>query len=662
VSEAAELRRTFDERWEVLGLADTAVALRTDVTLRPDSGADVTRAPQLAAWTRPDPRDLPRLALSFTTTDAPAKALTASGRADLEVHALLGEGGMGKVHAAHQRSLDRDVAIKMVKAGATLESAVAALLREAVVTGRLEHPGIVPVHALGLDERGAPVLVMKRVEGVEWRALLDDPNHPGWATRGGDRLVAHVEILMQVCQAVHFAHSRDVAHCDIKPENVMLGEFGEVYLVDWGVAMRLDDPATRGERAGLVGTPAYMAPELVGGRPVGPFTDVYLLGATLHQVLTGRFRHEGRTVQEALLSAFCSEPFEYHPSVPSELAELCNRATSRDPSQRPATALEFRRALSDFLRHRSAIALADEATERLGMLQRLLEAGSLVAEADALRRAYQLASESRFGFTQSLKEWPENEAAQHGLAATIRAAVELELEQGHLQTAEALLAEIPEVPEELERRMRRARREYARARAEDDRLRAMAHDMDARVSQRERAKGLAALSGAALAVSAFALSQPNPARIKPEGLLTFAVVLFVIILAGVIVLRKRLLTNAFNRRGIGITLLASAAIVASRAVGMWMKMPAPLIFAQDLFLLAGITASVAVVMLPWLWPLSGMFFASALLCLDSPGWSPVVFSLTGVLMAPLIAIAIWKHRLEADRARAEAVPESTLLE
>ena len=649
-------------------MAETALAIPIDVTLKPPGGVVAVRRsaegePETvgkAAWTRPDPSELPRLSLSFA--DRPAGPVPESSeRADLEVRGLLGEGGMGRVHAAHQRSLDREVAIKTLRAPSH-EVGIAALLREAVVTGRLEHPGIVPVHALGLDEHGAPLLVMKRVEGTHWRSLLEDAGHPGWSSRPGDRLSAHIEILMQVCQAVHFAHSRGVVHCDIKPENVMLGDFGEVYLVDWGIAMRLEDPAAR-ERDGLVGTPAYIAPELVGGKAVGPYTDVYLLGSTLHHVLTGCFRHSGSTLQEALLSAFCSEPFSYDDSVPDELAELCNRATRREPTERFASALELRKALADFLTHRGSIALAEEARGRLDALSRLLESGGSERAPEDLKLAYQLASEARFGFTQALKEWAVNPSARGGLTATIVSSAELELRQGHVQTAEALLAELGEIPAELAERVRRARKAHARSLAENDRLRAMAHDMDTSVAERERTRGLATLSGASLAIAAYALSQPNPNRIKPEGLLTFALVVLVAMLAGVAIWRKRLFANAFSKKSVTLLLLAALAIVASRVIGVSLQMPAALIFTQDLFVLSAMAATASIAFLPGLWLLAGMLLGAAMTSVYAPGWSAIAFSFTGVLTPPLIALALWNHRVAEERAREEAAPpESTLLE
>jgi len=212
---------------------------------------------------------------------------------------------MGVVHVAEQRSLARDVAVKTIQEGAD-PTARALLVREARIMGALEHPNLVPVHALGVDGRGAPLIVMKRVEGVSWRDLLSEPGHPSWKpllAGHGDPLRANVEILSQICSALAFAHDRGVVHRDIKPDNVMIGRFGEVYLLDWGVALRLEERANEAQT--FVGTPGYAAPEMVVANPllIGTWTDIYLLGGVLFEVLVGRVPHEASTARAALARA-----------------------------------------------------------------------------------------------------------------------------------------------------------------------------------------------------------------------------------------------------------------------------------------------------------------------------------------------------------------------
>jgi len=197
-----------------------------------------------------DAGELPLVAVA-SPGDAEAPEIVVTGR--------LGEGGMGVVELAHQRSLQRDVALKRVRPDAP-PHVVAALLREAMFTGYLEHPSIVPVHALGRDEAGRPVMLMKRLEGVSLEALLDDSAHPVWARAGGDRLATVLEIGRKLCDAIAFAHSRGVLHRDLKPANVMLGAFGEVVLLDWGIATRVGERHAAGS---IAGTLAYMAPEML---------------------------------------------------------------------------------------------------------------------------------------------------------------------------------------------------------------------------------------------------------------------------------------------------------------------------------------------------------------------------------------------------------------
>lgn len=640
-----ELVRTFGQRWAELGFAETAPLLPPDASI----AAKPPRDPAQTA-------KLPRISLSFAgdDPDGPVVGDRSAVRADLEVRGVLGEGGMGRVHAARQRSLGRDVAVKVLKRDAPTGGAVAALLREAVITGALEHPGIVPVHALGVDDRDMPVLVMKRVEGVEWRQLLHDPRHPAWASRPGDRLITHLEILMQVCQAVHFAHSRGIVHRDIKPENVMLGDYGEVYLVDWGIAVRGDDPAVTQGASGLCGTPAYMAPEMIAGRPVSPRTDVYLLGATLHEILTGELRHPGNTLQDVLLSAFCSEPVEYGPEVPAELARLANRAMARDPGERLASAQELRQAIQDHLEHRGSLALADEARERLAALEALLEASPV-----DLDRGYRLATECRFGFVQALRAWPENSAARAGLERCLEAAVMLELRQGHVDTAAALMREIERPSSELVHAFEREKRRAERQALEQGRLQALAHDLDTRVAGKQRTHGLAAVLGASLAVSAAALSQPNPSRLRPVTLLVFSLVVLVAMVGIVFALRKQLMQNAFNRRLVGLGLVSVLSLVASRGIATVLGMPAPLVFVQDLLVLSALAAAAAV-LLRWIGLLVPMLLSAMGLCIAEPGHSPVIFSLVMLLAVPALAFALWRHQREQEDSDADSPPESEL--
>ncbi|MCK6552714.1 serine/threonine protein kinase, partial [Myxococcota bacterium] len=356
--------------------------------------------------------------------------------ADLVFDRTLGEGGMGIVRLAEQRALGREVAVKSLRADRATPEAALRLVREAWITGRLEHPNIVPVYTLGVDADGQPMIVMKRIEGTLWSDYLRGRAEP--QTPAERRLEWHLRVLMQVANAVELAASKGIVHRDLKPDNVMIGRFGEVYVLDWGIAVSLDDRAAgrlplASAAHGIAGTPAYMAPEMVeeDAARLGPRTDVYLLGATLHEVLVGAPRHGGRSIVECLFSSHHSAPFDYPAHVPVELAAIANRAMRRLPADRFESAEVFRRALEDFLSHETARALAAEATSRLAELERLLGDAERAAPrdpADAAIRApdvpevalYEVFGGCRFGFMQALRAWPDSPGARPGLERALR--------------------------------------------------------------------------------------------------------------------------------------------------------------------------------------------------------------------------------------------------
>ncbi len=328
----ADAERDMSATLAQLGLAETALG---------PASATIARRPSVGG------------------AEPPLPALLVDGAgADLATRGELGRGGMGVVRLADQHSLSRSVALKT---SLSLDAAVvAALVREARIMGSLEHPNLVPVHALGIDPSGAPVLVMKRIEGVSWRALLADPAHEGWRSLlvgHDDRLRASVEVLSQVCRALAFAHDRGVVHRDLKPDNVMIGRFGEVYLLDWGVALRLAERDA--EPRSIVGTPAYMAPEMARGVPalVEARTDVYLLGATLYEVLVGHPPHAAPTPLAALVSALLGEVPPVPDETPADLALLVRRAMAPAPADRVAGADAFLEDLRRFLASREAEAI-----------------------------------------------------------------------------------------------------------------------------------------------------------------------------------------------------------------------------------------------------------------------------------------------------------------
>jgi eukaryotic-like serine/threonine-protein kinase len=628
---------TIAQRWTALGLTrpGLSLALRATITARTLVAPQSPEEGRAAAPSVPE--QLPRIPLA-DCANLPRAPRDPSGP-DLCLIRLLGEGGMGRVYLAHQRSLDREVAIKTLKTGGARDL-MSALLDEGRLTGALEHPGVIPVHALGLDDTGQPFLVMKRVEGVDWQTLLQDASHPIWSSRlapTSDRLAENLRILAQVCQTLEFAHSRGVTHRDIKPENVMVGRFGEVLLADWGIATRTTDPPS----SLVLGTPVYMAPEMARGEPVDARTDVYLLGATLHEMLTGRCRHEGGTLVQVLRSALLSTPIAYDETVPAQLADLCNRATARDPDDRPQTAQAFREELLDFLRHKSALALSDAASVRLDALRALLADVHEDAPPKDLSTAYRLATEARFGFTHCLLEHAGSVAAQRGMRDSIAAQIDLELRQSHTETARALLQELAEPDAPLAARVARSE-ELAVARArEAERLRAMAHDLDASISRTTRSVLIAALA-VAVAFGSVLIIVGIGGQLTNRWALDIHLGVMAIAGAVLFSFRRALLANRFNRRLVALVFAVLAAQLVNRALATMVGTAIPELFSRDLLMLAGVTGAAAVALhgrLAWaaVPPLVGLVAVQ----LD-PGHAIIVFATATFSCTIIAALAVWR--------------------
>ncbi|HZO12280.1 MAG TPA: serine/threonine-protein kinase [Polyangiaceae bacterium] len=415
-------------------------------TLSLDEGGTLVRD----GTRRPRIDGLPQLRIERTTQDP---------QAELRLGMAIGSGGMGVVREALQLPLQRRVAVK--QSAQDSPEADGLIVQEARVTGALEHPNIVPVHQLGRDADGSATLVMKYIEGQLWSAQLT-PLFPREAVMqmslGGARDVIgqHLRTFMQLCNAVHFAHSRGVVHRDIKPENVMIGAFGELYLLDWGLAVGTKECAIAGLRPArdvrdIEGTPSYLAPEMAAcdGSRIDPRTDVYLLGATLHRVISGTAPHASVQVVESLSRAFVSAPPRFEPHVPRELADICRRAMAREPEDRYVSAAELREAVDEFLGHRAS---TQASTEALRLVE-AFEAALFNERAGDHQGLRQLAGEARYGFRQALRTWEGNREARAGLQRLLERLIEFELERGNVDAAQSLLPELPEQRADLAERV-----------------------------------------------------------------------------------------------------------------------------------------------------------------------------------------------------------------
>jgi tetratricopeptide (TPR) repeat protein/tRNA A-37 threonylcarbamoyl transferase component Bud32 len=279
-------------------------------------------------------------------------------------------GGIGEVWLAKDTEIGRQVALKRLRPKRLDQKE--RFLAEAQITGQLEHPGIVPVHDLGIDENGQAFYVMSFIRGRPLREAIE-AHHGGGSVAPEAREVERVQLLeafVKVCQAVAYAHHRGVIHRDLKPDNVMLGPFGEALVLDWGMAKVLNQPELpsgaepvqpsysggSGETAegAVMGSPAYMAPEMAEGRAAAADerTDVYLLGATLYHVLTGRPPREGTSYSEVIELARTMpppSPRRVRPDVPRALDAVCVKAMAHRPADRYAGALALAEDVQRYL-------------------------------------------------------------------------------------------------------------------------------------------------------------------------------------------------------------------------------------------------------------------------------------------------------------------------
>jgi serine/threonine protein kinase len=327
---------------------------------------------------------------------------------NLELAQVIGEGGMGLIFEAKDHNVGRQVAVKKLKPAQRADpDQVARFIREAQIAGQLEHPGIVPVYELGVDAEGQPFYAMRRLRGVTLADVLADLSANAPQAIAAYPLGTLLAIFQKVCEAVAYAHSRQVIHRDLKPENIMLGQFGEVIVMDWGLAKtattgEAGKPATPRGQSGsppggemppqpaggtpalpgaptqtlddvVMGSPGYMAPEQAQGktRQCDERTDVYALGAILYTILTLRPPVRGKDIHLLLdrtRSGDIRTPTDFNPGtwwsgspgpahplphcpgrrIPAPLSAIAMKALALAPEHRYQTVAELQRDLLAF--------------------------------------------------------------------------------------------------------------------------------------------------------------------------------------------------------------------------------------------------------------------------------------------------------------------------
>ncbi|QDG52830.1 serine/threonine protein kinase [Persicimonas caeni] len=635
----------FTKVWETIGLQDQTIDVKLTHTMRP-------KTKLMEADARRSLPRLPRLVGPRAGAEAP------EAMPELDFKHTIGEGGMGLVSLANQVPMGRDVAVKGLRDEARSQEMRMALLREGWTTGLLEHPNIIPVYTLGRDADDEPLIVMKRIEGVSWSELLRDPSKAPRDFDSDDPLDWHIDILAQVCNAVHYAHSKGIIHRDLKPENVMIGEFGEVYVLDWGIAVRLDeDPRGRlpsvAEVTSPAGTPAYMAPEMVtgDGRQLSKRTDVYLLGAILHEILTGHPPHRGDTLQAMLFEAFCSQPHDYDVSVPQPLVDICHRAMAADPAERFESAEAFRHALVDFTRHREALALADEAAQRLAILRDMLSEDARGDSADAAQvpgeaQIYKLFGECRFGFEQALRVERDNPAAKHGLQAVLETMAERELSRGAYQAASLLIADFPEPRPDFDRRLEALGEELENREQEFEHLQKIKREVDPEVGRTSRSVFAAVLGvvfcGLGVLIDTSWRFWDMP--ITHELLVAHGVFLVVMLVVALRFGRRWLFQNSANRRmmlGLLMMLIGSACYRTIIWIADLPLMPAIAGEVMYYGMGAAILGFAQDRRIAW----SGLpYFPAGFLGALFPNYVMLIFAVTNLVALWVLAWALWPRR------------------
>jgi hypothetical protein len=613
---AAEVEQTLAERWSALDSYAETVADRPSATIVPPKHLRTTAGRRALA--------------AVKVAQAPAERLEVA-------EDVLGVGGMSVVRRGTQTALRREVAVKeLPEKSAKQEHAAIELLQEAWITGRLEHPNVVPVYDLTLDGEGRPRLVMKRIEGERWTELMRDPELVRERFGATDAMSWHLGVFMQVCHAVHFAHERGVIHRDIKPDNVMVGPYGEVYVLDWGIAVASGEGSVLPEHEGtsIAGTPPYMAPEMIEGRKVTLRTDVYLLGGLLYELVTGKPPHYGTSLKEIAKKVLISKP-PIPPDTEPELAALIRKALARNPADRFPDAETLRRAVQELIEQREARALAQAALADLDRLESLAAVAHTGGE-DERASVYDVFGACRFGFRAALARDPASTVAKEGLDQAVETMVELELARGNATVAASLLAEMGAPPEALRERVEEARAAEAARQAKLERI-AFHHDRRVATRPRWYVLWLLAVVWVAVPLVQWAVG----AELTWLGEITRPLLYCVLLLILLAWKTEELTANLFNRQlwGMAMTIFGAECVFS---VSQWLAgLPPDASAVQDLGIRGIAIAALAIFVEPYLWIGVVASGAAFLLASRFPEYRHLATAVTNVfVMGPLL----WRWR------------------
>ncbi|MEM7454453.1 MAG: serine/threonine-protein kinase [Planctomycetota bacterium] len=319
----------------------------------------------------------------------------AEAKSSYQLQRLHAHGGCSEVYIAEDEQLGRTVAVKFLRPDVQQhESYRLRLEREAEITSRLDHPGVVSIHSRGEDEKGLPFYTMRFVEGRSLREAIDDFHLRTERDFNGTEFRKLLGHFVDACQTIAFAHARDVIHRDLKPDNIVTGNFGETYVIDWGLARKISaagsdsneaaisDPAGHADAdqtnpgggdltavGNVIGTPAFMSPEQARGEKADQSSDIFCLGSTLYTVLTGEAPYRSDSLVEVLRNArSCTfeDPVLATPGVPRRLAAICKKAMSAGAGERYPSPASIAAEVENYFADQPVEAYADGVLDRAG--------------------------------------------------------------------------------------------------------------------------------------------------------------------------------------------------------------------------------------------------------------------------------------------------------
>lgn len=485
----------------------------------------------------------------------------------------LGKGGMGNIQLGKQNIPEREVAIKTLLKDTPQTRQI--LLQEANIMGKLEHPNIVPIHEVHINDENDIQIIMKRIQGKTLGDFLVKENSDETQIREG------LNVLIQVCHALEFAHSHNILHRDIKCENIMVGKFNEVYLMDWGLAF--DITLAHTVNTGIMGTPGYMAPEMLHGDPteLDIRTDVYLLGSTLHYILMGRHRHDAENICSTLALVEASLSFEYPASIPRHIGAIANRACAQDPDDRYENVFIFRAELENALRIWDAIKICSRANRKIIQLNRLIQKKRSTEE--DINTIHEKFIEVLSTLKTALEISPTYQEAQEDIDRLNLLMIDFYLSQQKPKEAQALYKNLPEEDLKLERKINK-QLAYV---IDVEKAQKVASERDPLRSKSGRKMLLYSFTAGMMGLVTFGflyqwIYQPE---ITPKRLLFSTTALFFTILGGVFLGRKTLMSNELGRELTKTMVLGSVAAVTNTLAGFLYDISSGLIMTIDMFLL-----------------------------------------------------------------------------